>query len=711
METIRFVVERITYQNPENGYSVLKVNMKDYRDLVTVVGTFGDLFVGAVLLCEGYWTEDKKYGRQFKSMKWEEVLPATAYGIEKYLGSGMIRGIGPKYASRIVQKFGTDTIDIIDNQPEKLLEIPGIGKERLRRIRESWEQQKEVKNIMIFLQNYGVSTAFATKIFKTYGNDSIRVVRDNPFRLADDIWGIGFKTADALAEKMGWQKDDPQRCRSGLFYTLNQLSEDGHVYATREQLTKTAAELLEVDPAPVEAAVDLAISQADLMEEDGAVYLPVFYHAEKGVADKLLQILHAPVQMSLPHVDFDSIQRDTGIAYDDIQKMAITTALTQNVVIITGGPGTGKTTITRGILQALQQSRQKVLLAAPTGRAAKRLSEATGKDARTIHRLLEFKPPHGYERNADHPLDGDVLIVDEASMIDIILMNALLNAVPEEMKLVIVGDTDQLPSVGPGNVLRDMIESDVIPVVRLTRIFRQAQKSRIVMNAHRINEGNFPNISNGRESDFFFLEQEDPEAAAEEIVNLIENRLPRAYGVSPFDIQILTPMQRGVIGAAALNTRLQQLLNPQEQVLHRGGIAFGERDKVMQIRNNYDKDVYNGDIGTVTKVDLDERLLYAEFDGRVVSYEVSELNELVLAYATTVHKSQGSEYPIVIMPIMMSHFVMLQRNLIYTGITRAKRIMILVGQKKALAYCIHNLTVDQRNSRLRQRLQEKRMAQ
>ena len=705
METIRFVVERITYQNPENGYAVLKVNMKDYRDLVTVVGTFGDLFVGTVLLCEGYWHEDRKYGRQFKAVKWEEVLPATAYGIEKYLGSGMIRGIGPKYASRIVERFGTDTIDIIDSQPEKLLEIPGIGKERLRRIRESWEQQKEVKNIMIFLQNYGVSTAFATKIFKTYGNDSIRVVRENPFRLADDIWGIGFKTADALAEKMGWQKDDPLRCRSGLFYTLNQLSEDGHVYATREQLTQAAAELLEVDPAPVEKAVDLAITQADLVEEKDAVYLPAFHHAEKGVADKLLQLLHVPVQMSLPNLDFDRIQRETGIAYDDIQKMAITTALSQNVVIITGGPGTGKTTITRGILQALQQSRQKVLLAAPTGRAAKRLSEATGKDAKTIHRLLEFKPPQGYQRNADHPLEGDVLIVDEASMIDIILMNALLNAIPEEMKLVIIGDTDQLPSVGPGNVLRDMIESDVIPVVRLTRIFRQAQRSRIVMNAHRINEGKFPNISNGRDTDFFFLEQEDPEAAAEEIVNLIENRLPRAYGLSPFEIQILTPMQRGVIGAAALNTRLQQLLNPQEQVLHRGGIAFGQRDKVMQIRNNYDKDVYNGDIGTVTKVDLDERMLYAEFDGRIVSYEVSELNELVLAYATTVHKSQGSEYPIVIMPIMMSHFVMLQRNLIYTGITRAKKIMILVGQKKALAYCIHNLTVYQRNSRLRQRLQ------
>lgn len=705
METIRFVVERITYQNPENGYAVLKVNMKDYRDLVTVVGTFGDLFVGTVLLCEGYWHEDRKYGRQFKAAKWEEVLPATAYGIEKYLGSGMIRGIGPKYASRIVERFGTDTIDIIDSQPEKLLEIPGIGKERLRRIRESWEQQKEVKNIMIFLQNYGVSTAFATKIFKTYGNDSIRVVRENPFRLADDIWGIGFKTADALAEKMGWQKDDPLRCRSGLFYTLNQLSEDGHVYATREQLTQAAAELLEVDPAPVEKAVDLAITQADLVEEKDAIYLPAFHHAEKGVADKLLQLLHVPVQMSLPNLDFDRIQRETGIAYDDIQKMAITTALSQNVVIITGGPGTGKTTITRGILQALQQSRQKVLLAAPTGRAAKRLSEATGKDAKTIHRLLEFKPPQGYQRNADHPLEGDVLIVDEASMIDIILMNALLNAIPEEMKLVIIGDTDQLPSVGPGNVLRDMIESDVIPVVRLTRIFRQAQRSRIVMNAHRINEGKFPNISNGRDTDFFFLEQEDPEAAAEEIVNLIENRLPRAYGLSPFEIQILTPMQRGVIGAAALNTRLQQLLNPQEQVLHRGGIVYGQWDKVMQIRNNYDKDVYNGDIGTVTKVDLDERMLYAEFDGRTVSYEVSELNELVLAYATTVHKSQGSEYPIVIMPIMMSHFVMLQRNLIYTGITRAKRIMILVGQKKALAYCIHNLTVDQRNSRLRQRLQ------
>ena len=710
MESIRFVVERITYQNPENGYSVLKVNMKDYRDLVTVVGVFGDLFVGAVLLCEGYWHEDRKYGRQFKAVKWEEVLPATAYGIEKYLGSGMIRGIGPKYAARIVQQFGTDTIDIIDRQPERLLEIPGIGKERLRRIQESWEQQKEVKNIMIFLQNYGVSTAFATKIFKTYGNDSIRVVRENPFRLADDIWGIGFKTADALAEKMGWQKDDPLRCRSGLFYTLNQLSEGGHVYATREQLTATAAELLEVDLSPVEQAVEHAIRQEDLIEENDAVYLPAFYHAEKGVADKLLQLLHAPTQMSLSHVDFDLIERQTGIAYDDIQKMAITTALSENIVIITGGPGTGKTTITRGILQALQQSRQKVLLAAPTGRAAKRLSEATGKDARTIHRLLAFKPPQGYQRNADHPLDGDVLIVDEASMIDIILMNTLLNAVPEDMKLVIIGDTDQLPSVGPGNVLRDMIESEVIPVVRLTRIFRQAQKSRIVMNAHRINEGKYPNISNGRDTDFFFLEQEEPEAAAEEIVNLIENRLPRAYGISPFDIQILTPMQRGIIGAAALNTRLQQLLNPQEQVLHRGGIAFGQRDKVMQIRNNYDKDVYNGDIGTVTKVDLDERLLYADFDGRTVSYEVSELNELVLAYATTVHKSQGSEYPIVIMPIMMSHFVMLQRNLIYTGITRAKKIMILVGQKKALAYCIHNLTVDQRNSLLRKRLQEAKLA-
>lgn len=706
MEHVRCVVERITYRNPENGYSVLKVNMKEHRDLMTLVGYFGDLSPGMILLCEGEWVHDRKYGIQFRAQTWEEVLPATAFGIEKYLGSGLIRGIGPKYAHRIVEAFGTETIDVIDNTPEKLLEIPGIGKERLRKICESWEQQKEIKNIMIFLQNYGVSTSFSAKIFKTYGSDSIRTVRENPYRLADDIWGIGFKTADALAEKMGWSKEDPLRCRSGLFYTLNQLSEDGHVYATREQLIQKASELLDISPDPLEKALTVAAMSGDLVEDGEALYLPAFYQAERGIAEKLLRILSSTSLFLEPDLDLREIERRTGITYDDIQIKAIKTALSSKVVVITGGPGTGKTTITRGILQVLKQRNQKVLLAAPTGRAAKRLAEATGQEAKTIHRLLEFKPPQGYERNSDRPLEGQVLILDEASMIDVILMNALLNAVPPEMSLIIIGDIDQLPSVGPGNVLRDLIESEVIPVVRLTRIFRQAQRSRIVMNAHRVNEGKFPDISNGKDSDFFFLEADEPEIAAEEIVNLIRNRLPRAYHISPFDIQILTPMQRGVIGAASLNMELQKLLNPQGTVLRRGGTEYGAGDKIMQIRNNYDKDVYNGDIGTVQRIDPDDQLLYAEFDGRIVPYELSELDELVLAYATTVHKSQGSEYPVVIMPVMMSHFVMLQRNLIYTGITRAKTIMILIGQKKALAYSIHNVTVTQRNSGLQKRLRE-----
>ena len=705
-EKLRCVVERITYQNPDNGYTVLKVKTKDRRDLLTLVGFFGDINVGSVLLCEGGYHEDKKYGLQFNADRFEEVLPATTYGIEKYLGSGLIHGIGPKYAHKIVETFGTDTIAVIEDHPEKLLDIPGIGKERLKKITESWEAQKEIKNIMLFLQNYNVSTYFAAKIFKTYGNASIDIVKENPYRLADDIWGIGFKTADTLAEKMGWEKNAPLRCRSGLFYTLNQLSEDGHVFASREQLINTASSLLEVDPLHLESALDLAVRNEDLILDGKSLYLPAFYHAEKGVSDKLKKLLNTPYQLSLSGFQMDRIEAATGIQYDSVQKEAIETALTNKIVIITGGPGTGKTTITKGIIHAMRSAGRSILLAAPTGRAAKRLSEATGMPAKTIHRLLEFKPPQGYEKNSDNPLKGDVLILDEASMIDVILMNSLLNAVPQDMALVIIGDTDQLPSVGPGNVLNDMISSGVIPVVRLTKIFRQAQKSRIIMNAHKINEGRFPDISNGKNTDFFFLEQDDPEEAAKEIINLIQNRLPKAYNVSPFNIQVLTPMQRGVIGAASLNTQLQKTLNPQQHVLHRSGMIFGARDKVMQIRNNYDKDVYNGDIGTVISADVENRLLNVDFDGRIVIYESSELDELVLAYATTVHKSQGSEYPVVIMPIMMSHFVMLQRNLLYTGITRARSIMILIGQKKALSYCIHNVTVNDRNSNLAKRLSE-----
>lgn len=709
MVTIRCVVERITYQNPENGYSVLKVRVKGYQDLVPVVGPLADAVVGSVLLIEGNWKIDARYGRQFAAVRWEETVPATVYGIEKYLGSGLIKGIGPKFAKKIVGQFGTDTISVIEERPEALLEVAGIGRKRVERIRESWERQKEIKNIMLFLQSHDVSTAFAVKIYKTYGNQSIEMVKDNPYRLADDIWGIGFKTADKIAEKLGIGRDDPMRCRSGVQYTLNALADEGHVYALREQLVKKAVSLLETDEAAVRSALDEMLEKEELKVDGDAIYLPPFYYAESGTASRLLRLAAAPGRIPAgASFDLEAVERRAGVHYDEVQRQAIIQAVCSKVMVLTGGPGTGKTTVTKGILDALRFFGLKVLGAAPTGRAAKRMSEATGLEAKTIHRLLEYKPPEGYQRNEEHPLEGDVLIVDECSMIDIVLMNVLLKAVPEHMMLILVGDTDQLPSVGAGNVLRDIMESEVFPVVRLTRIFRQAMNSRIIMSAHRVNAGQFPDCSGERHTDFYFMEEEDPEKAAQAIAALVRTKLPRYYRVPSSDIQVLTPMQRGVTGAASLNLALQEALNPGAEGLRRGGYCFRQGDRVMQIRNNYDKEVFNGDIGTVETVSLEERSLTVDFDGRNVEYDVSELDELVLAYAVTIHKSQGSEYPIVVMPVLMNHYVMLQRNLIYTGITRARKILVMVGSKKALAYAIRNVTVTRRNTRLRQRLSEKK---
>lgn len=744
---IRCVVERITYQNPENGYTILKCRVKDYEDLVPVIGNLLDVNVGSVLLVEGNWKVDAKYGRQFVAESWEETLPATVYGMEKYLGSGLIKGVGPKFAKRIVQRFGIDTFAIIEDNVELLIEVDGIGDKRVRMIAESWEKQKEIKNVMLFLQENGVSTSYAAKIYKQYGNDSIPTVKENPYRLADDIWGIGFRTADQIAQKMGFDKNSFVRLRSGIMYTLSELSNEGHVYAEKQQLIKAASELLEAEAENVIMTMDEMLKKEDLIQEKNIIktdengnnqeiiYLPPFFFAEVGTASKLRKLAASPATDRLwtglmkaraesgkadLSVDVEAIEKKVGMTYDDVQRDAIRQAATAKVMVLTGGPGTGKTTTTHGIISAYKAYGLKILLAAPTGRAAKRMTEATGLEAKTIHRLLECKPPEGYKKNEEDPLEGDVLIVDECSMIDIVLMNSLLKAIPQNMRLILVGDIDQLPSVGAGNVLRDIIDSGTFPVIRLTRIFRQAQTSRIIMNAHKINEGKMPDISNGRNTDFFFMENEDAEAVVPQIVELVKQKLPNYYHVESQQIQVLTPMQRGVVGATNLNLALQEAINPTEHevfmrgrgavmmpkdTLRRSGFAFRADDKVMQIKNNYDKEVFNGDIGIIESVDAENRTLKVNFDNRSIEYDVSELDELVHAYATTIHKSQGSEYPIVVMPILMNHYVMLQRNLIYTGITRAKKVLVIVGTKKALSYAVRNVTVEKRNTLLKERLQ------
>ena len=733
MDHLRCVVERITYQNPENGYSVIKCRAKGFSDLVTVVGLMPETHVGAVLSLDGAWKVDPKYGKQFTAEKFEETLPATVFGIEKYLGSGLIKGIGPKFAKKIVQQFGKDTLDVIEENPDALIEVAGIGQQRVNRIKESWAEQKEIKNIMLFLQSHDVSTSHATKIYKTYGKESIEVVQENPYRLADDIWGIGFRTADIIAGKMGYGEERFARLRSGIMYALNQLAEEGHCYGTREQVLNAAGELLKVDETLLVMTLDEMMHQRDVivekaevhlqdMEQNGtavwntpeseeiqieeAIYLQPFFFSEMGTAKRLTAILQGMRRFRVRTEGIiDHVQKKTGMHYDEIQQQAILEAIQNKVLVLTGGPGTGKTTTTIGIISAYREAGAKIVLAAPTGRAAKRLSETTEMEAKTIHRLLEVKPPNGYQRNEENPLEGDVLIVDECSMIDIMLMYNLLKAVPDDMTLILVGDVDQLPSVGAGNVLSDIIASGCIPVVKLERIFRQAQGSRIIKNAHRINKGQAIDMRGGREADFFFAAQETPEAAADLIVKYVTENLPRYYRADPIrDIQVLTPMQRGVVGAVNLNQRLQEALNKTRIFLRRGGTEYRLHDKVMQIRNDYNREVYNGDIGFISSVNMEDRELNVNFEGREVTYDATELDELVLAYACTIHKSQGSEYPIVVMPFMMTHYIMLQRNLLYTGVTRAKKILVLVGEKKAVSYAIRNNKAVTRNTRLKERI-------
>jgi exodeoxyribonuclease V alpha subunit len=710
LESLSGVVERITYINEINGFSVIKIKSKGFSELITVVGKMPVVNVGAVLNLKGEWKHDSRFGRQFSASECFEVMPATVTGIEKYLGSGLIKGIGPVYAKKIVKKFKEDTIRIIEEEIDKLLEVEGIGTKRLDMIKKAWLEQQEIKNVMLFLQGHGVSTAFAVKIYKTYGNESIKLVQENPYRLADDIWGIGFKTADQIARKLGFAPDSYERCRAGIIYILNQLSNEGHCYATREQLLKLGQENLEVSEEKLlEVLTGMIFEQSLILEGEASYYLPPFYYSECGVAEKIKNLVAKPSRFQLFPVEkvISQIEKENEIHYDEVQKEGIKIAVSSKFMVLTGGPGTGKTTTTLAIIKAFEKMYARILLAAPTGRAAKRLSEATGMEAKTIHRLLEYKPPQGYQKNAENPLDCDVLIIDETSMVDILLMYNLLKAIPEDAVVILVGDVDQLPSVGPGNVLRDIINSGIVNTVKLTRIFRQAQGSKIITNAHRINKGEFPELRSDKKSDFFFMEADNLPQIVEQIQSLCKKRLPTYYQVDPInDIQVLTPMQRGEVGARNLNEVLQNTLNPSTTFITYGGVKYKLNDKVMQIKNNYDKNVFNGDIGRITAIDLEDKQVKILFDDIEVEYEASELDEVVLAYATTVHKSQGSEYKIVVAPLVTQHYMMLQRNLLYTCVTRAKKIFVLIGSKKALALAVKNNKVTERNTMLRERLME-----
>ncbi len=704
MERLAGTVERITHQDSQSGFCVVKIAVKGFPELVTVVGNLGSINVGGVIQLAGQWKMNAKFGKQFAAVECRETIPATEMGLKKYLGSGLIKGIGPVNAQRIVNKFKEHTLQVIEEEPERLIEVEGIGAKRVTMITQAWQEQKEIKNVMLFLQSQGVSTAFAVKIYKTYGDESIQVVQDNPYRMAEDIWGIGFKTADKIAQNLGFQLHSPQRIKAGITYVLNEFSGNGHCFLYREQLIKEGAAILLVEPEAIEPVLQRMGEEGGIIgvktEGDEAIYLPVFYHSELGVAKRIKQLIQSPGRVASPSQG-QVYREQQDIQYDPIQLQAIEQAVRSKFMVLTGGPGTGKTTTTMAIIQALESMGAKVLLCAPTGRAAKRMAETTGREAKTIHRMLEFKPMEGFKRNQDNPLAGDVLIVDESSMLDILLMYNLLKAVHDHTSVILVGDVDQLPSVGPGNVLKDIISSQVVPVVKLERIFRQAQGSMIITNAHKINKGQFPSLRGAADRDFFFMEEENPEKIVELIKDLCKRRLPSYYQANPVaDIQVLCPMQRGITGSQNLNQVLQEALNPSPLFLQYGGSQYRLNDKVMQVRNNYDKNVYNGDIGIIAKVDLEDKIITVNFDGALVTYELTELDELVLAYAMTVHKSQGSEYPIVIAPFTLQHYLMLQRNLLYTCITRAKTVMVLIGTKKAIAMAVGNNSVTKRNTRL-----------
>ncbi|MBW1710210.1 MAG: ATP-dependent RecD-like DNA helicase [Deltaproteobacteria bacterium] len=713
--------ERITYVNEENGFTIAKVKVKGRQDLVTVVGNMLPLTPGEIIKMTGEWDYHPKFGEQFKIAQYTIVIPATVDGIKKYLGSGLIRGIGSVMAGRIVEKFGQRTLEIIEKDFEKLAQVEGIGQKRMAMIARAWEEQKEIRDVMLFLQSHGVSASYAAKIFKQYGNQAVQLVRENPYRLASDIFGIGFVTADQIAEKMGFPKNSKLRAEAGVIYALNQLSDEGHVYYPYEALIQKCQEILNIDRKIILEAFAVASFREqivieelnrveDYKEDNKAVYLKPFHVSETGVADSLKNLLTTP--KSIRKIDanraMEWVQRRLDIRLARGQIEAIKRAATDKVMVITGGPGTGKTTLINAVTKIFRRIGVSVMLAAPTGRAAKRMSEATGLEAKTIHRMLKFNVrKRGFQKNGREPLKCDLLIVDEASMIDVTLMHHLLKAVPPGATFILVGDVNQLPSVGAGNVLNDIIASKVVPVVRLKDIFRQAEQSSIIINAHKINQGRLPELRPLKKelSDFYFIEQEDPEEVLRIIIELTRDRIPKRFGFDSVEnIQVLTPMHRGIVGAGNLNLKLAEVLNPKEGGLRRGAKVFRVGDKVMQIRNDYEKDVFNGDIGRIARIDQELQEVIISFDDRKVAYGYTDLDQVVLAYAISIHKSQGSEYPAVVIPLLFQHYLLLQRNLIYTAVTRGRKLVVLVGSRKALATAIRNNRTQRRFTYLTKRL-------
>ncbi len=707
-------LERVVFANEENGWSVVRLEVPGRADLVTAVGRLLEVQPGECLKLTGAWETDRKFGPQFRVSSYQSVLPATVTAIERYLGSGLIRGIGKVMASRLVAAFGAETLEVIDRYSARLEEVEGIGPKRSALIRQAWVEQREIKEVMLFLAAHQVSTSHALRIWKTYGAEAIAVVRANPYRLATDIFGIGFKTADQIAANLGVPRDSPERAAAAAAHLLLEASGGGHLFLPRERLVREGTELLGVEAALLEAAVDRLGAGGQLViervagEEGAPIYLKALHTAEAGLAARLAKLAAAPappLEIDVERaVEWFAAREKLELAAE--QREAISRALTAKVLVITGGPGTGKTTLVRGVVTLLGKKRQRVLLAAPTGRAAKRLSEATGLEAKTVHRLLEFSPRvMGFERGADRPLECDLLIVDEASMLDAPLAHAIVAALPEAARLVLVGDVDQLPSVGPGCVLADLIRSGAVDVVRLTEIFRQARQSSIVLNAHRINHGEVPDWKGGEGSDFFFVERNEPEAVVETVLELVGQRIPSRFGLDPMaDVQVLTPMNRGLLGVANLNAALRELLNPKGKEVVRGNRLLRLGDKVMQTRNNYELEVFNGDLGRITAIDAEEHEVRVSFDGRLVTYAFADLDELAPAYACSIHKSQGSEYPAVVLPIHTQHYVMLERNLVYTALTRARKLAVLVGQKRALAIAVGNARTRRRFTLLAERL-------